>query len=159
MKRQTLQAVFSFILIGFFVSFACAEEGSLSSEEETVRKMDNLERTALVEGDFTTLEQLWHENYTVNNPRNFVNKNRNEVVHIVKARSIYYSHVDRKVEHVRLFGDTAIVMGSETAVSKNEAATPHAHRRFTHVWQKIDGSWRMIARHMNDIPKEPVIKY
>jgi hypothetical protein len=159
MKRQTIQTVFSFILLGFFVPFACAEDVSLSSEEETVREMDNLERTAILEGDFATLEQLWVENFIVNNPRNLITPNRNAVVQIVKARGINYSHFDRKVEEVRVFGDTTIVMGSETAVPKNEAVAAHLHRRFTNIWQKIDGSWRMIARHMNDIPKEPVNKY
>jgi hypothetical protein len=52
---------------------------------------------------------------------------------------------------------SGIVMGFETVVpvSPGAAAPPSIPRRFTNIWKKEGGTWRMIARHANVIAPAP----
>ena len=45
---------------------------------------------------------------------------------------------------------TAIVMGAETITPARDGARS-VQRRFTHIWQRDAGGWRLVARHANDI--------
>ena len=50
-------------------------------------------------------------------------------------------------------GDTVIVMGHETVVPKGNSpdAGKTIHRRYTNIWMKRDGRWRLVARHASVI--------
>ena len=124
------------------------------SEEVVVRNLDNQERLAVLNSDRVALERLWSENLAVNAPTNRVNVGRQAVLDIVARGGMHYSVFDRKVEAVRIDGDVAIVMGSETVAPVATASvtpTP-TPRRFTNIWKKELGTWRMIARHANVVP-------
>jgi ketosteroid isomerase-like protein len=83
-----------------------------------------------------------------------VNVGRQAVLDIVARGGMHYSVFDRKVEAVRIDGDVAIVMGSETVapVATASVAPTPTPRRFTNIWKKELGTWRMIARHANVVP-------
>ena len=53
------------------------------------------------------------------------------------------------------YGDTGIVIGSETVVPTPDAARPDAgktvHRRFTEVWLRRDGKWQKVVRHVSNV--------
>jgi hypothetical protein len=78
---------------------------------------------------------------------------RSVVLDRVRRGLIRYSRFERRIEAVRVSGDLAVVMGSDTVVRKgNEAnAGPTVQRRFTNIWRLTGGSWRLIARHANVI--------
>jgi hypothetical protein len=52
---------------------------------------------------------------------------------------------DVEIEHIARYGDIVVVMGRDTVDGPPSNAL--THRRFTNVWQRQDGTWRMIARH------------
>ena len=57
----------------------------------------------------------------------------------------------RTTEKVTLRGDFAIAMGSETIVpgEGQPRAGQTVARRYTHVWMKESGGWKLVARHAN----------
>jgi ketosteroid isomerase-like protein len=50
---------------------------------------------------------------------------------------------------IRLRGNVAVVMGSETVEPVGDApyAGKPVNRRYRHVWRQEDGRWRLFARH------------
>ena len=50
-------------------------------------------------------------------------------------------------------GELAISMGSEVVVSggNRDLKGRVVKRRFTHVWIKDDGKWKLLARHANNV--------
>jgi len=119
--------------------------------EDTIRALEEQERVAVLKEDVPALEKLWSEQLTVNNPQNEISPNRGVVLDRVKRGLIRYSQFERRIEAIRVDGDFAIVMGSETVVRKDDtaSASPPVHRRFTNIWKRSGKSWRMIARHAN----------
>lgn len=151
MKHQSIQSILIFVFIGVLISSACADNSSQPQDEQAVRKLDNMERLAVLEGDIATLKKLWSKDFMVNNPQNFISSNRDTVIHFVKNAHISYARFDRNIEEIRFFNDIAIVMGSETAAPKVNVDAPSLTRRFTNVWQKSGDTWQMISRHANTI--------
>ena len=115
-----------------------------------IRRLNAQEVEALLQKDIKTLTRLWSSDFVVTNPLNkFVNKQ--EVVGLIESNILAFTSYDRRVEYVRIYGDTAIVAGGETVVwaGKMPNAGKMSHLRFTAVWVKQDGRWQQVARHAN----------
>jgi len=130
------------------------------SDEETVRKLDDQERTAALRRDVPTLERLWSDQLTVNAPNNAVVIGKRTVMDtFVHSGIINFSSFERKIEFTRVDGDFAIIMGLETLKPVSDApsvglvAGLEVRRRFTNIWKKETGTWRLFARHANVIPQ------
>jgi hypothetical protein len=130
-----------------------------ASDEEIVRSRDDQERIAALKRDASALEGLWSEHFTVNAPNNQVVVGKRAVMDIfVRAGIINFSSFERAVEFVRVDGDFAVLMGSETLVPIADApaagltAGKKVVRRFTNVWKREAGEWRLFWRHANVVP-------
>ena len=133
---------------------ATQAQGRVSTDEETIRSLDDQERTAVLNQDLSTLERLWSDQFTVNAPSNQVVVGKRNVLALVQRGQIRYSSFDRKIEFIRVDGDIAIVMGAETVQPMGDApmAGQRVQRRFTHIWKQEATTWRLIARHANVLP-------
>ncbi len=121
-----------------------------AGEETLIRGLEEQERTAVLNRDSVTLQRIWAPEFIVNSPFNQISPNRAVVLDFVRRGLIHYSAFERRIEELRIIGNTAVVMGSET-VQPLGAAGPPVQRRFTHVWQRDAASWRLVARHANNI--------
>lgn len=138
----------------FALAFGVAFAQAGSAEEQAVRAADNAEAVAVLKRDVPAMEKLWAEEFMVNSPNNAVTPNRAAVIELVKCGVISYSSFERQIESIRVYGDTAVVMGSETVRPVGGAAAGQTvQRRYTNIWRKEGGTWRAIARHANVIPQ------
>jgi hypothetical protein len=120
------------------------------SIEAAIRKLEQLECTAVLEKDTVTLRTLWADDYTVNSPGNrVVTGGRNTLDRPVITQSENVSFT-RVVEHVMLRAGLAIVMGHEVVVPKSSPAAA-IRRRYTNIWINDKGDWKLIARHASII--------
>lgn len=127
-----------------------------TSDEETVRLIDDQERIAALKRDVPALERLWSDQFTVNAPNNQVVIGKRAVLETFVHRGIInFSSFERQVEFIRVAGDFAFIMGAETVRPIGDApvAGQAVHRRFTNIWKKEVGTWRLFARHANVIPQ------
>ncbi len=125
------------------------------SDEETVRSLDDQERTAALKRDVPALERLWSDQFTVNAPNNEVVIGKRAVLDTFVHRGVInFSSFERKIEFIRVDGDLAIIMGAETVLPIGDAplAGQTVQRRFANIWRKGEGTWRLIARHASVIP-------
>lgn len=118
--------------------------------EDEIRKLNTQEVEALIHNDLPTLKRLWSDDFVVTNPFNkFVNKQ--QVIGMIESGRLTFTSYDRKVEYIRVYGETAVAVGSETVVwaGKMPTAGQISHLRFTGIWMKQGGRWQEIARHAN----------
>lgn len=149
-------------MIGAAIAFlnlaACADvrAQARTSDSTTVRSLDDQERTAALQHDGRALERLWSDNLVVNAPRNEVVVGKRAVLDIVLRNRL--ASFERRVEYMRVDGDLAVIMGSETV--RSLADVPAAglrdgqvtRRRFTNIWKREGGSWRLGIRHAHVVP-------
>ena len=125
-----------------------------SRDEALVRALDDQERLAALKKDTKALERLWSDQFVGNQPNNRVVADKRALMDALVPRSSYV----RQIEFFRLDGDFAFIMGLETIVAATDApgvglrAGQPTRRRFTNVWKREGGTWRLYARHANVIP-------
>lgn len=150
MKRM---AMLSVILLAL-VSSVEIQAQNRGSDEATLRSLDDQERIAALKRDIPTLERLWSDQFTVNAPNNKVLIGQGAVMALVHRGVINFSSFERTIEFIRVDGDLGIVMGSETVrpIGDSPLAGQTVRRRFTNIWKKQGGTWRLLIRHANVIP-------
>jgi hypothetical protein len=78
---------------------------------------------------------------------------------LIRNDTIRYSSFERQFDHIRIYGDAAVVVGSERVVPAPDAKRPDVrqtiHRRFTEVWIQREGVWQVVNRHASNIVPQP----
>jgi len=129
------------------------EEDKLAEAE--VRRLNAEEGQAFLNKDAKALDRLWSDDLVVTNPLNkFVNKQ--QVLGMVESGFLVIASFDRQIEYLRVYGETVIVVGSETALwgGRMPNAGKTEHLRFTSIWMKQHGRWQEVARHANIVPPQ-----
>ena len=122
--------------------------------EQEVRRLNTEEVQAFVKNDPEAMARVWSDDMVVTNPLNkFVTKQ--QVLGMVKSGFLVITVYDRRIEYVRVYGDTVIVAGSETVTwgGKMPNAGKAENLRFTAIWMKQQGRWQEVARHANIVPQ------
>lgn len=145
---------FCFLIVFHAATLIAIGQAGTSTEAE-IKKLEQEVVTAILHADTNMLKQLWAPEFMVNNPRNNISANRDEVLKIQRAGLIDYSSFERVIEQMQFHEDMVITMGSETFISKNDIPGAKAgqtyKRRFTNIWLKRKGTWLQIARHASII--------
>lgn len=130
-----------------------------TSDEATVRSLDDQARIAALKRDIPALERLWSDQLVVNAPNNQVVIGKRAVIdNFVRAGIINFSSFERQIEFIRVDGDFATLMGLETVQPITDAPTAglkagqSIQRRFTNIWKRDGDTWRLFIRHANVIP-------
>lgn len=134
------------------VSCSCYLLAQDKDIEDEIRKLEQMEVQAVLAKDTVTLKKLWDKAYVVNNPANKIVLAKPNPVDrpVLNTPRVDFS---REVEHISVRENIVVSMGSETVVPAVDASKPGkpVKRRYTNIWMKIDGAWKLIARHANEI--------
>lgn len=144
--------IFSFSLAGQIVTPTLRDK----KIEAEIRRLYEAQSQGLIRGDVRLIERNFADDFVVTNPNNlFLNKE--QVVDSVRSGRLAFSSYERQIEYFRVYGDTVIVAGTESGVSRGQ--TPPSGKmlrlRFTAVWRKQKGIWQQIARHVSILADPP----
>ena len=158
MKRFVAFAAALFVASSIPMLLAQTTTTATSNDQEAERELRQLnddEVHAFLQRDPDAMTRLWSDDFVVTNPLNkFINKQA--VLEMVRSGFLVITPYTRNIEYVRIYGDTAVVAGSEVVVwgGKMPNAGKQEHLRFTGIWLKQGGRWREIARHANIVPEQ-----
>lgn len=121
--------------------------------KEEILKLDLAHARAIFEGDAAALDRLMDDDVTVNHPTNRIIKEKEELLDLIKKGVIRYTAFKRTPETFLFYQDMVIVMGSEIVTPAEGApgANKILHRRYTNIWMKRNGMWKLHARHANNV--------
>lgn len=107
-----------------------------------------MEVQAVLEKDSLTLLKLWGDDFEVNAPHNEIEFAGVTTLDrpVLKMPRKGFS---RDVEQVIIRGDVVFSMGKETVLDAENQ--PSYYRRYTNIWMKRNGNWKLVARHANVI--------
>lgn len=132
------------------LSGATAAQSARQKEaiEKEIRRLEQAHADAVLRGDLAAMDKIWTTDFKVNNPFNEVDK-----ADRLRTGAMTYSSFVREPESIQIYKNTVIVMGRETVVPKGNSpgAGKTINRRFTNIWMKRDGKWRLVARHASVI--------
>lgn len=122
------------------------------SQETEIRNLEQMEVQAILNKDSAALLKLWDKDYTVNSPDNviyFAGKTTLDRPVLKRSRTTF----TRDIEHITFKENFAFSMGSETVVPAGDSPQTGqvVKRRFTNIWEKQEGGWKLVGRHANVI--------
>lgn len=145
MRLILLLATLTLLMPGLVLAQSAKQKALL---EQEIRRLDIAHAEAILRGDLAALDKLWTTDFKVNNPFNEIDK-----ADRIRTGVVSYSSFVREPESILIHGNTIIVMGRETAVPKGSSpdAGKTINRRYTNIWMKRQGKWRLVARHASVI--------
>ncbi len=151
MKQVTMLFALSCILIWTSQSVLGQDK-----RESEIRRLENLEREAVLKGDTLVLfDKIWSPDMVINTPNNFVGTVERTKA-LLRSGGLNYLSFERNIEKITFNNNVAIVMGAETIKpqGKQDNAGKVVTRRFTNVWMYTNNNWSIIARHATIIKVE-----
>lgn len=147
------------ILLLFFLYGPLVAHAQASNTETEIRRLEKAQCDAIVQHDTTALYKIWADDFTVNAPAVPGTSFRSVVLKLETAKSgirsgvIDYSLFETNMEEIMVFKDMVITMGNERIkpIGNAPMAGQTVNRRYTQVWMKRKGEWKLIARHANII--------
>ena len=137
------------LLCIFLAANLSAQDRNVEAE---IRNLEKTESEAVLKNDTITLSRLWDKNFVVNSPDNVVTVAGKSIGQRPVLQSKRTEFV-REVEKIVIQEDLAISMGNETLVREGFDAKNPIKRRYTNIWLKKGGEWKLVARHANVICK------
>jgi hypothetical protein len=138
-----------------FIMISCSTLAQDTREAE-IRRLEQLEREAVMNGDSTSLfDKLWSPNMVINTPANVVGTVQGTKA-MFRSGGLNYLLFERNIEKITFNENIAIVMGGEVIKPQGKQlnAGKTVSRRFTNVWKYSGNSWSIIARQATIIKVE-----
>ncbi len=141
--------LFTIFLVNASSAFVFSQSETEKKVIETeVRKLDSLHAAAVLSGDLKEMDKYWTEDFMVTNPFNEIDR-----ADRIRNGAVTYASFQRICEAVQIHENVAILMGKEIVVPKGKSpdAGKIINRRYTNIWMKRNGQWRLVARHASVI--------
>lgn len=147
-----------FALLAF--AFLTASPALLAAEAETkpasdaatqdeLKRLETTWNNAHVAGDAAALDALWADELVVTVPKMPV-FNKTQSLAIWRSGKMKFKKYETSDLAIRTFGETAIVTGALVRERSFMGKDIHEDWRFTKVYVRRDGKWRVVAWHASD---------
>src|SRR5262249_16145446 len=117
-----------------------------TSVEETIRKLDNERIQAQIHADAMALDRIYAADFIGVGPSATLKPHPHAISDFtpgdLKIQSIITDDV-----RMRVYGNTAVETGRSTMIGQDKGHTVPRDTRFTRVWVKQQGHWRLVANH------------
>ena len=134
---------------------AVAEAAKDARIAAVLAAVDALDRAVVVD-DHAAFDANMADDLIVNNPQNRMSP-RTATAESYRIGRISYARYDRMIEHASVRSGAVLLMGEERVSPKppNPLAGKAVVRRFTDLWKRENGRWRLSARQATIISSAP----
>jgi ketosteroid isomerase-like protein len=123
-----------------------ASRDQRSSVEETIRKLDNERIQAQIHADATALDRIYAADFIGVGPSGRV-RTKPQVISDFTSGDLKCQSITTDEVQVRVYENTAVETGLSTMIGQDKGKAVPLDTRFTRVWVKQQGSWRLVANH------------
>ena len=147
MRRTIVIAV----LVLTTASIALGQKPSTSgnrrgSIEQVIRQLDHERIQAQIDADAAALERIYAADFIGVGPSGVV-RTKPQVISDFTSGDLKFQSITTDEVQVRVYGDTAVETGLSTMIGQDKGKTVPRDTRFTRVWVKQQGQWRLVANH------------
>ena len=134
--------IFFFVILSFLVVRA-------QDKDALIRQLDQHNAATLVKNDTIALKHYLASDFLLNTSGNRISFGAERILYAIRERRNSYVRFEVVTDTVYFINKkTAISMGSETAVVGSGPLKDQVQkRRYTNVWIKRRGNWKLKARH------------
>ena len=114
--------------------------------EQAIRKLDNERIQAQIHADAAALERIYADDLIGVGPSGTV-RTKPQVIADFTSGDLRFQSITTDDVQVRVYGNAAVETGRSTMNGQDKGKTVPRDTRFTRVWIKQQGRWRLVANH------------
>jgi uncharacterized protein (TIGR02246 family) len=146
-KRKIIMKTLSVILLlQTFLFLGCNNNPPESKVEEAIRKLDNERIQAQIHADAKALDRIYADDFIGVGPSGTV-RTKPQVILDFTSGDLKFQSITTDEVQVRIYGNTAVETGRSIMNGQDKGQTVPRDTRFTRVWVKQQGRWRLVANH------------
>ena len=139
------------VLIFTTVSIALAQKQSARrnqnrSVEQVIRQLDYERIQAQIGAHALALNRIYADDFIGIGPSGTV-RTKAQVISDFTSADLKFQSITTDDVRVRVYGNTAVETGISTMIGQDKGKPVPRDNRFTRVWVKQDGRWRLVANH------------
>ena len=146
MRRALFMAVFVLTVAPMGLGQNQSAGSHRTSVEEAIRKLDNERIQAQIHADSTALDRIYAADFIGVGPSGTV-RTKPQVILDFTSGDLKFQSITTDDVQVRVYGNTAVETGRSTMNGQDKGQTVPRDTRFTRVWVKQQGRWRLVANH------------
>ena len=151
MRRTLVIAV----LVLTAASIALGQKQSASrdqrrSVEQVIRQLDNERIQAQIGADAVALDRIYADDFIGVGPSGTV-RTKAQVISDFTSGDLKFQSITTDDVQVRVYGNTAVETGRSTMIGQDKGKAVPRDTRFTRVWVKQQGRWRLVANHYSSL--------
>src|SRR6187401_161213 len=123
-----------------------AQSSDKTSVEDVIRKLDNERIQAQIHADATALDRIYAADFIGVGPSGRV-RTKPQVISDFTSGDLKFQSITTDEVQVRVYENTAVETGRSTMVGQDKGKAVPRDTRFTRVWVKQQGRWRLVANH------------
>jgi len=126
---------------------------NIEKDEQQILALHEAGDKALMSADLTVLERIFADDYVQYNEAGEA-FTKQDVLNNFRTGAIRYPSIVSTGRKIHVFGDTAVVHGSESdevEVNGKRSAVSYA---YLDVLRKRDGEWKLVASQLARLPNE-----
>jgi uncharacterized protein (TIGR02246 family) len=120
------------------------DEGS--SVEHAIKQVDNERIQAQIHADAAALDRIYADDFIGIGPSGAV-RTKPQVLADFTSYDLKFQSITTDEVQVRVYENTAVETGLSTMIGQDKGKTVPRDNRFTRVWVKQQGRWRLVANH------------
>ena len=114
--------------------------------EQAIRQLDNERIQAQIHADAAALDRLYADDFIGVGPSGTV-RTKPQVLADFTSSALKFQSITTDEVQVRVYGNTAVETGLSTMTGQDKGKAVPRDARFTRVWVKQRGRWRLVANH------------
>ena len=148
MKRSRMMGT----LLVLAAVFAQAQPQSRSEGRvvDEIRKADRERIQAQVHADAAALDRIYAEDFIGVGPSGTV-RTKTQVLSDFSSGSLKFQSITTDDVRIRVYGNAAVETGLSTMKGQDADKVVPEENRFTRVWIKQQGQWRLVANHYSNV--------
>src|SRR5205823_5091002 len=121
-----------------------------TSVEEVIKKLDDERIQAQIHADATALDRIYADDFIGVGPSGTV-RTKAQVISDFTSGDLKFQSITTDDVQVRVYGNTAVETGRSTMNGQDRGKAVPRDTRFTRVWVKQQGRWRLVANHYSSL--------
>ena len=117
-----------------------------SSVEQAIEQLDNERIRAQIGADAVALDRIYADDFIGVGPSGTV-RTKAQVISDFTSGDLKFQSIVTDEVQVRVYENTAVETGLSTMIGQDKGKAVPRDTRFTRVWVKQEGRWRLVANH------------
>ena len=146
--RKTL-LICGLILIAMSITVGqkqSARRNQNGSIQQVIRQVDHERIQAQINADAVALKRIYADDFIGIGPSGTV-RTKPQVISDFTSGQLKFQSISTDDVRIRVYGNTAVETGISIMIGQDKGKAVPRDNRFTRVWVKQQGRWRLVANH------------